>query len=62
MAEESSGENHLVEYYGTECVHCQEMAPLIEQLEAETGVLDHVACAEVWDRHDFGHTHEPDSR
>ena len=34
MAEDS----HLVEYYGTECIHCNEMAPIIAQVEEELGV------------------------
>ena len=36
----------LIEYYGTECVHCVEMAPLIEKLEKELKVKVHKK--EVW--------------
>ena len=28
----------LLEFYGTECSHCQAMAPLVERLERELGV------------------------
>ncbi len=36
----------LVEFYGTECHFCIEMAPLIERLEKEEGVV--VEKIEVW--------------
>jgi thiol-disulfide isomerase/thioredoxin len=36
----------LLEFYGTECVHCKQMEPLIERLEAETGVR--IKRLEVW--------------
>lgn len=39
-------ESHLLDFYGTECVHCHEMDPLIERLEEETGVK--VQRIEVW--------------
>lgn len=36
----------LLEFYGTECVHCNAMKPMIERLEDELGVkLDRF---EVW--------------
>ncbi|MBI4095476.1 MAG: hypothetical protein HY438_01295 [DPANN group archaeon] len=35
----SSGkEKKLIEFYGDGCVHCEEMAPLVGQLEKELGV------------------------
>lgn len=36
----------LIEFYGTECVHCKEMEPLIERLKQETGLV--VQRIEVW--------------
>lgn len=36
----------LLEFYGTECVHCNEMAPIIEQLEDELGKK--LTRYEVW--------------
>lgn len=36
----------LIEFYGTECVHCREMDPLIERLEKEEGVK--IERLEVW--------------
>ncbi len=36
----------LLEFYGTECSHCQKMAPLVERLEKEMGVR--VEKYEVW--------------
>lgn len=38
--------NRLIEFYGTECVHCREVDPLIEKLEKEEGVK--VTRLEVW--------------
>ena len=38
--------DRLIMFSGTECVHCKEMDPLIEQLEKETGL--HIAHVEVW--------------
>ena len=42
MAEEL----YLLDFYGTECVPCKEMEPLLEQLEQELGVK--VQRLEVW--------------
>jgi thiol-disulfide isomerase/thioredoxin len=39
-------ESNLLEFYGTECVHCRFMNPLIERMEAETGLK--VKKMEVW--------------
>lgn len=36
----------LIEFYGTECVHCRKMEPLIQRLEGETGLK--VQKIEVW--------------
>ena len=36
----------LIEFYGTECVHCREMEPLIERLKKEEGLI--VERLEVW--------------
>ena len=38
--------DELLEFYGTECVHCQEMRPFVERLEKEEGVK--VKRIEVW--------------
>ncbi|MDA2936452.1 thioredoxin family protein [Patescibacteria group bacterium AH-259-L05] len=38
--------DELLDFYGTECVHCREMDPLVEQLEKEEGVT--VKKVEVW--------------
>jgi thiol-disulfide isomerase/thioredoxin len=38
--------SHLLEFYGTECVHCREVEPLLERLEDELGVT--VTRLEVW--------------
>ena len=38
--------DELIEFYGTECVHCHEMAPLTEKLEKETGKK--ITRFEVW--------------
>lgn len=38
--------DELLDFYGTECVHCREMDPLVEQLEKEQGVT--VKKIEVW--------------
>ncbi len=38
--------SHLLEFYGTECVHCKEMEPLMERLAKEEGV--EVERLEVW--------------
>src|SRR3989344_7020327 len=42
----SSQEPYLLDFYGTECVPCKEMEPLLEQLENELGVK--VQRLEVW--------------
>lgn len=36
----------LLEFNGTECVHCHEMDPLVQRMEAETGKK--VVQLEVW--------------
>jgi thiol-disulfide isomerase/thioredoxin len=36
----------FVEFYGQECPHCQKMAPIVEQVEKETGV--YFEELEVW--------------
>jgi thiol-disulfide isomerase/thioredoxin len=41
-----SGSSELLMFYGTECVHCHAMFPLIERLEKETGKK--VRKIEVW--------------
>jgi thiol-disulfide isomerase/thioredoxin len=41
-----SEEEYLFDFYGTECVHCQEMEPLLERLEEELGVT--IKRVEVW--------------
>jgi thiol-disulfide isomerase/thioredoxin len=38
--------DRLIEFYGTECVHCRKMDPLIERLEREEGVQ--LTRLEVW--------------
>jgi len=38
--------SHLLEFYGVECDHCVEMHPLIDQLQAETGLT--MRGFEVW--------------
>lgn len=38
--------DELLEFYGTECIHCNEMRPLVEKLEKEQGVK--VKRIEVW--------------
>ena len=37
--------NRLIMFSGTECVHCKEMDPILEQLEKEDIHIEHV---EVW--------------
>lgn len=39
-------ENHLLEFYGTECPHCVRMHELVERLEKEEGIK--VESLEVW--------------
>ena len=36
----------LIEFYGTECVHCKDMVPLIERLDKENGIK--ITRLEVW--------------
>jgi thiol-disulfide isomerase/thioredoxin len=38
--------DRLIEFYGTECVHCKEMKPIIEKVEKELGVK--ITRLEVW--------------
>jgi len=40
------GANHLLEFYGRECSHCIQMAPLAKKLEEEIGVT--LTRYEVW--------------
>lgn len=42
----SDEESYLLDFYGTECIHCRQMDPLIERLEVETGLK--VKKVEVW--------------
>ncbi len=39
-------ESDLLMFTGTECTHCHEMKPFVEQLEKEAGVA--VTSIEVW--------------
>ncbi len=39
-------EPYLLDFYGTECVHCHEMDPLVERLEKEEKLK--VTKLEVW--------------
>ncbi|PIO00379.1 hypothetical protein COT72_01585 [archaeon CG10_big_fil_rev_8_21_14_0_10_43_11] len=49
----------LIEYYGTECVHCKEMEPHIKKLEKETGLK--ITKKEVWhDEKNAREFHESD--
>jgi thiol-disulfide isomerase/thioredoxin len=36
----------LIEFYGTECVHCKEMEPAMEKVQKESGVR--ITRLEVW--------------
>jgi thiol-disulfide isomerase/thioredoxin len=38
--------DELLQFYGTECIHCHEMEPLVERLEKEEGVT--IKKLEVW--------------
>ena len=38
--------DRLIEFYGTECVHCKEMESLIEKLNKEHGIK--ITRLEVW--------------
>tara|TARA_Y100000294_G_C8495231_1_gene312501 strand:+ start:200 stop:481 length:282 start_codon:yes stop_codon:yes gene_type:complete len=42
--------DRLIEFYGTECVHCKEMNPIMEKIEKELGVK--IARLEVWHNSD----------
>jgi len=46
MPEAKPAEGDLVEYYGTECHFCIQMAPLVEQLENELGIK--ITKKETW--------------
>ena len=37
---------NLIDFYGTECVHCREVDPLLERLKEEEGI--EVTRLEVW--------------
>ena len=42
----SEVQGDLLVFYGTECVHCHEMGPLVDRLEDELGIsVNHL---EVW--------------
>ncbi len=36
----------LIEFYGTECIHCNKMKPLVERLEKELNIK--IEKLEVW--------------
>lgn len=36
----------LLEFYGRECIHCMKMAPVVDQLEKETGLK--IERLETW--------------
>ena len=44
--QEIEGDTNLVMFFGTECKHCHEMAPLIGRLEEELGIT--ITKKEVW--------------
>ncbi len=46
----------LIEFYGTECVHCIEMEPLIKKLEKEEGVK--ITKLEVWHNEENARKHK----
>ena len=46
MPELSDFKSDLLDFFGTECVHCHEMDPLVERLEQELKVK--VERIEVW--------------
>lgn len=50
---EEQKEERLLEFYGTECPHCNRMHPLVEQLEKELGVK--VEKYEVWHNEENAH-------
>ena len=41
-----SSDSNLLEFYGTECVHCNEMKPVIDRLEKEEKIK--IQRIEVW--------------
>ena len=44
--------DRLIEFTGTECVHCKELKPILEKLEKEEGVK--ITTLEVWhDKNNF---------
>ena len=42
----ASGSTHLLEFHGTECPHCVEMEPIMDEVEKETGRK--IRRMEVW--------------
>ena len=40
------GSDRLIDFYGTECVHCKDMIPIMEKIEAEIKV--EFVKIEVW--------------
>ncbi|QQG38964.1 MAG: hypothetical protein HYS32_00680 [Candidatus Woesearchaeota archaeon] len=42
----SEKDSHLLEFYGTECFHCNEIRPTVEKLEKELKVK--IKRIEVW--------------
>ena len=38
--------DRLIQFYGTECVHCKEMEPIVERVEKNLGVK--ITKLEVW--------------
>ena len=42
--------SHLLEFYGTECPHCERMHALVERLEKEEGIQ--VERLEIWHNKD----------
>lgn len=45
MEQEQKKGERLIMFSGTECVHCKEMDPILDQLETEGIYIEHV---EVW--------------
>jgi len=46
MPEKQAEESHLLEFYGTECIHCHTMDPWVKKLEEELKLK--VTKIEVW--------------
>lgn len=46
QAEPTPLDSHLIEFYGRECPHCGNMAPVVSQVETELGVR--FSKLEVW--------------